>query len=177
MAKTPAHKDAGARTKKPAKAPAKRKVVASSDGEHEEAHDHSDEEPQTRTAKKPRMEALTCKVDDDSENEESGEEMPVAKKGKAGKARTSHTASSEAQDQDVSVKVNEEGEKYIDLGKKRRATVRSFKGTVFLDVREFYGNDNDLKPGKKGISLQLEQWENLKNSADAIDQLFAKSKK
>ena len=49
------------------------------------------------------------------------------------------------------------GEKYIDLGKKKRATVREFKGTVFLDIREYYGADDQEKPGKKGISLTLEQ--------------------
>ena len=49
------------------------------------------------------------------------------------------------------------GEKYIDLGKKKRATVREFKGTVLLDIREYYGADDQEKPGKKGISLTLEQ--------------------
>ncbi|KNZ77749.1 RNA polymerase II transcriptional coactivator SUB1, partial [Termitomyces sp. J132] len=50
-----------------------------------------------------------------------------------------------------------DGDKYVDLGKKKRATVRSFKGTPLIDIREFYGNDDDEKPGKKGISLTLEQ--------------------
>ena len=49
------------------------------------------------------------------------------------------------------------GEKYIDLGKKKRATVREFKGTLLLDIREYYGADDQEKPGKKGISLTLEQ--------------------
>jgi hypothetical protein len=52
---------------------------------------------------------------------------------------------------------NSEGDKYIDLGKKRRAVVRSFKGTALLDIREYYGTEGEEKPGKKGISLQLEQ--------------------
>ena len=55
------------------------------------------------------------------------------------------------------VLVTSSGEQYIDLGKKKRATVRSFKGIVLLDIREFYGADNQEKPGKKGISLTLEQ--------------------
>ena len=49
------------------------------------------------------------------------------------------------------------GEKYIDLGKKKRAAVREFKGNVFLDIREYYGADDEEKPGKKGISLTLDQ--------------------
>lgn len=52
---------------------------------------------------------------------------------------------------------NSEGEKYVDLGKKKRATVRSFKSIPLLDIREFYGTDGQEKPGKKGISLTLDQ--------------------
>ncbi|KAF8798704.1 PC4-domain-containing protein [Phlegmacium glaucopus] len=70
-----------------------------------------------------------------------------------------------------------DGEKYIDLGKKKRATVRSFKGTPLLDIREFYGADGQEKPGKKGISLTLDQWEALRESASTIDRLFSAQKK
>ncbi|KAI8975843.1 RNA polymerase II transcriptional coactivator, partial [Trametes punicea] len=80
----------------------------------------------------------------------------------------------EVSNADVKVGVNESGEKYVVWGKKRRATVRQFKGATFLDIREFYGDDNDLKPGKKGISLNKEQWEALKKSTDVIDSFFAK---
>jgi hypothetical protein len=62
----------------------------------------------------------------------------------------------------------------LQLGKKRRATVRTFKGEscvldlkrfpslsfegmVMVDIREFYGEADDEKPGKKGISLTIEQ--------------------
>ena len=61
------------------------------------------------------------------------------------------TSSSEA------VQQNSEGDKYIDLGKKKRATVRCFKDIPLLDIREFYGASSEEKPGKKGISLNLEQ--------------------
>jgi hypothetical protein len=58
---------------------------------------------------------------------------------------------------DGKVKVNNEGDKYIDLGKKKRAVVRSFKGMALIDIREYYGADGDEKPGKKGISLTPDQ--------------------
>jgi len=58
---------------------------------------------------------------------------------------------------DVVVHTTSDGDKYIELGKKKRATVRSFKGTPLVDIREFYGADGDEKPGKKGISLTMEQ--------------------
>ncbi|KAJ4002062.1 transcriptional Coactivator p15-domain-containing protein [Lentinula boryana] len=77
-----------------------------------------------------------------------------------------------------SVEKNPEGDRYIDLGKKKRATVRSFKGSTFVDIREFYGDSEEsMKPGKKGISLTPEQWEVLKNGATIIDELFAAEQK
>ncbi|KIL00691.1 hypothetical protein PAXRUDRAFT_29602 [Paxillus rubicundulus Ve08.2h10] len=74
---------------------------------------------------------------------------------------------------DIEVLKTAEGDKYVDLGRKRRATVRSFKGQVFVDIREFYGADGDEKPGKKGISLTFEQFGALKRSVSTIDSLFA----
>jgi Transcriptional Coactivator p15 (PC4) len=55
------------------------------------------------------------------------------------------------------VQKNKDGDGYIDLGKKKHATVRVFKGMPLIDIREFYGDEDDLKPGKKGISLTIEQ--------------------
>lgn len=55
------------------------------------------------------------------------------------------------------VQTTAEGDPFIDLGNKKRVTVRSFKGKLLLDIREFYGDESDLKPGKKGISLNLDQ--------------------
>lgn len=37
------------------------------------------------------------------------------------------------------------------------STVLRRSGAVFVDIREFYGQESDLQPGKKGISLQKEQ--------------------
>jgi len=71
---------------------------------------------------------------------------------------------------------NTEGEKYVELGKKRRATVRSFKGAALIDIREFYEKDGDEFPGKKGISLSPDQWEDLKRNMRNIDNLIAKLK-
>ncbi|VDK33516.1 unnamed protein product [Taenia asiatica] len=63
------------------------------------------------------------------------------------------------------------GDKIIDLTGKKYVSVRSFRNRVFVDIREYYEDKNGggLKPGKKGISLNSEQWENLKNLVEAID--------
>ena len=74
--------------------------------------------------------------------------------------------------------VTEAGEPYWLLGNKKRVTVRRWKGKPLVDIREFYGDsasdDHDgteagLKPGKKGISLSLEQWHRLRELVAKID--------
>lgn len=112
--------------------------------------------------------------EDEADELESDEGRPLAKKVKTEKRPNrdvciafpipisiSHPhpqQSASAEDgTDVVVRCTSDGDKYIDLGKKKRATVRSYKGNVFVDIREFYGADGDEKPGKKGVSLNLDQ--------------------
>ncbi|KAG6878823.1 hypothetical protein C0992_007444 [Termitomyces sp. T32_za158] len=95
---------------------------------------------------------------------ESAQDEPVFKKLKGEK---------KVIEDEITVKTTPDGDKYVSLGKKKRATVRSFKGTPLIDIREFYGNEGDEKPGKKGISLTVEQWETLKKSTEILDDLLA----
>ncbi|GAA6020993.1 hypothetical protein JCM8202_003808 [Rhodotorula sphaerocarpa] len=69
----------------------------------------------------------------------------------------------------VETKTNAEGDKYVELAKNRRATVRSFKDKVYVDIRETYEKDGEAKPGKKGIMLNVEQWDRLKKAIAALD--------
>lgn len=97
---------------------------------------------QSKTVKKPKI--------DVSEVDEASNEGTTSHKG-------------------VPVLTNAEGENYVNLGKKKRATVRVFKGKVLVDIREYFGPDDDEKPGRKGISLSPEQWDVLKGSIDVLD--------
>lgn len=47
------------------------------------------------------------------------------------------------------------------LGKMKFVDVREFKSMTLVDIREYYEDkiSGELKPGKKGISLQAAQWE------------------
>ncbi|XP_022099669.1 activated RNA polymerase II transcriptional coactivator p15-like [Acanthaster planci] len=55
------------------------------------------------------------------------------------------------------------------LSRQRFVSVREFRGKVLIDIREYYtDNSGELKPGKKGISLTVEQWEKLKDSVDEV---------
>ncbi|KAF8829210.1 hypothetical protein HHX47_DHR3001196 [Lentinula edodes] len=104
-----------------------------------------------RGVKKPKF---VMQKDSESEDEDEEEEEEEPKPKKNVKSKPVPTSSNNGS----LIKESPEGDKYIDLGKKKRATVRSFKGSTFVDIREFYGDtEQSMKPGKKGISLALDQ--------------------
>uniref|UniRef100_A0A1B6KUG9 Transcriptional coactivator p15 (PC4) C-terminal domain-containing protein n=1 Tax=Graphocephala atropunctata TaxID=36148 RepID=A0A1B6KUG9_9HEMI len=59
-----------------------------------------------------------------------------------------------------------EGMKYL--------KVRTFKGKVFIDIREYYEANGDLKPGKKGISLTAPQWKKVVGLVDDVEEALKK---
>lgn len=72
-------------------------------------------------------------------------------------------------------KKNASNEVYFDLSSKRRVTIRNWNRLTLIDLREFWDAEGDesgeaLKPGKKGISLSVEQWAKLKELAPQIDE-------
>uniref|UniRef100_A0A8C4QEN1 Activated RNA polymerase II transcriptional coactivator p15 n=1 Tax=Eptatretus burgeri TaxID=7764 RepID=A0A8C4QEN1_EPTBU len=61
------------------------------------------------------------------------------------------------------------------LGRMRYVSVREFKGKVLVDLREHYTDQGgDMKPGRKGIALQVDQWSRLKELIPEIDTAIAK---
>ncbi|KAL6425289.1 hypothetical protein ACFW04_009485 [Cataglyphis niger] len=70
----------------------------------------------------------------------------------------------------------EEEETIWDLGNNRQVNVRDFKGKYYVDIREmYYDKEGDLKPGKKGICLTMQQWRKFMNVVEEVDKV-AKSK-
>ncbi|KAF0304313.1 Activated RNA polymerase II transcriptional coactivator p15 [Amphibalanus amphitrite] len=52
------------------------------------------------------------------------------------------------------------GEPTWTIAPKRFVKIRKFKGKTYVDIREYWNDDKgDLKPGKKGISMSMEQWD------------------
>ena len=109
---------------------------------------------------------------DSSSEEEKREESPKEKKekkllNKKRKEKEKDKEEDKKNDDDIIVEENEV--KFI-LDNKRRITIHKFKGQIKVDIREFYDDNGKMKPGKKGISLSLDNWKKLKGFIDDIDE-------
>ncbi|XP_030075262.1 activated RNA polymerase II transcriptional coactivator p15 [Microcaecilia unicolor] len=108
--------------------------------------------------------------DDGSEKKKRKKQPPLAKtkkdKEKGAKeiktsARNPHEDSTE--------------ESMFQIGKMRYVRVSSFKGKCLVDIREFYvDKEGDTKPGRKGIALFPDQWNQLKEQIPDIDAAIKK---
>jgi hypothetical protein len=60
-------------------------------------------------------------------------------------------------------KTTEETPKSFTISATKRVTINTFKGKKLVDIREFYTDkeSGELKPGKKGISLSIEEFKKL----------------
>ncbi|KDO34374.1 hypothetical protein SPRG_01510 [Saprolegnia parasitica CBS 223.65] len=71
------------------------------------------------------------------------------------------------EDEDVKKTKTTRGEKLgdgsiaFDLSAKKQVTVRSWKSTILVDVREYYDAGGERKPGKKGISFSKDQYKKI----------------
>jgi rhodanese-related sulfurtransferase len=64
-----------------------------------------------------------------------------------------------------------ESQSTFSLSEKRKITVRKWKNAILVDLREYFRNaNNELLPGKKGISISLDQWKQLKEFIPEIDE-------
>ncbi|KAF8254111.1 PC4-domain-containing protein [Wilcoxina mikolae CBS 423.85] len=69
---------------------------------------------------------------------------------------------------------DDEGNAYWELGGRlRRVTVSKFKGKTFINIREHYEKDGKVLPGKKGISLNAEQFDALVSVLPQIEASLA----
>ncbi|EDW75846.1 uncharacterized protein Dwil_GK15158 [Drosophila willistoni] len=60
------------------------------------------------------------------------------------------------------------------LEKLRQVRINEFRGRKMVDIREHYEKNGEILPGKKGISLSIQQWKKLLELADEITQAVEK---
>ncbi|SCU94546.1 LADA_0G09208g1_1 [Lachancea dasiensis] len=65
----------------------------------------------------------------------------------------------------------DEPDAIFELGKNKRVTVRQFRNMNLIDIREYYADSSsgEMKPGKKGISLTEEVYDELLKHRQNID--------
>ncbi|KAJ5485333.1 RNA polymerase II transcriptional coactivator KELP [Penicillium diatomitis] len=73
-----------------------------------------------------------------------------------------------------SAKTDSNGDQYWEISKMRRVTVSEFRGKTMVSVREYYEKDGQELPGKKGISMPLEQFSALIKLLPEIEQVVQK---
>ena len=56
----------------------------------------------------------------------------------------------------------------IDIGKDIRVMSQDFKGKKYVSIRRWYEDGGEMKPGKQGINLKQEEWEEFLNKLEAI---------
>ena len=59
----------------------------------------------------------------------------------------------------------------------RFVSVSDFRGKPLVNIREYYESNGKLLPGKKGISLAIDQYEQLKKFISKLDEDLKKYSK
>uniref|UniRef100_A0A5S6QLY8 Transcriptional coactivator p15 (PC4) C-terminal domain-containing protein n=1 Tax=Trichuris muris TaxID=70415 RepID=A0A5S6QLY8_TRIMR len=94
-------------------------------------------------------------MSDSSSSEESVKETTSTERSAKGEA-------SKAKKGKVDEEKKETDEQKFEIGDKRFVSISEYKGRVLVDIREFYStSDGELKPGRKGISLDVNQFRAL----------------
>lgn len=101
-------------------------------------------------------------VNSDSESESNSQGNADNSKQPASPIKSKSTTSSAASGSE---------EPTFEISGKRRVTVRKFRSSILIDIREYYEDkaSGEDRPGKKGISLTKEQYEKLKELLPEID--------
>ncbi|XP_024888442.1 activated RNA polymerase II transcriptional coactivator p15 [Temnothorax curvispinosus] len=112
-----------------------------------------------------------------SDSDDSSSEEEVKSKKKQKREREEDEEKEAKKEKKPAKKPKTDDEDSIwDLGNNRQVNVRNFKGKYYVDIREmYYDKDGDLKPGKKGICLTMQQWRKLMDVVEEVDKV-AKSK-
>lgn len=106
-----------------------------------------------------------ARVEEEEDDLASEEEVPKSTKKttKKAKATTAPAAAGEAAE-------DADGNKYWALSANRRVNISDFKGKTFVNIREYYMDmSGNARPGKKGISLGIDQFNAFVKSIPGIN--------
>ena len=105
-----------------------------------------------------------------SSSKEEKEEKKVNKEKKEKKLLSKKREKEKSEEEERDDIIVGEKEVAFLLDKRKRITVHKFKGQLKVDIREYYEDNGEMKPGKKGISLNNDNWQKLKEFVDNIDE-------
>ncbi|KAH9520424.1 Transcriptional coactivator [Bulinus truncatus] len=108
-----------------------------------------------------------------SDSESADSDEPKSKKKKPA-AKSVKETKVDKKEETAGPTKNSSGEFMFQISKMRFATVSEFRGKAMVSIREYYEKDGDLRPGKKGISLSVDQWQALKEKIPEIDECLKK---
>jgi hypothetical protein len=116
----------------------------------------------SRHSKQKEKRPLTS--DSDSGPDDRGPAPKGAKKEKPGNPYKSKYEAKPQTSKPTSNNSKDDEEPSWDLGRNKWVKIRPFKGTTYIDIREYYVDKETMetRPGKKGISLNCEQYQKLK---------------
>jgi hypothetical protein len=60
----------------------------------------------------------------------------------------------------------------FELGPKKKVQIKKFKGTIFIDFREYFVKDDSLLPTKKGVTLSVDSWKRLVTLAPELEKVI-----
>ena len=60
----------------------------------------------------------------------------------------------------------------FELGPKKKVQIKKFKGTIFIDFREYFVKDDGLLPTKKGVTLSVDMWKRLVTLAPELEKVI-----
>jgi hypothetical protein len=114
--------------------------------------------------------------DDDDDENSSDEDVKSSRMSSKQKEKGKEKEKPKGKEADSRKRDRSEKPDHWDLGQKKRVSINVFRGKTLIDIREYYEDEGELKPGKKGISLTKEQWEKLKKQMEEIDEVLETSK-
>ncbi|XP_043929376.1 activated RNA polymerase II transcriptional coactivator p15 [Protopterus annectens] len=119
----------------------------------------------------PKSKEIVSSTSSDSESDSDSDKKAKKKKQVvAERPAKKQKTSGESSKGGSASKGGDKDDNMFQIGKMRYVSVREFKGKVLIDIREYWmDKDGDMKPGKKGISLSPEQWNQLKDQMSDID--------